>query len=79
MALSDKINGSYQFYMGEDFTPSYILVNKRIPCLVKVEDKAQCSAVKDKIVAYYGKDKSVVFSLDGVEGVLNESRGARAL
>ena len=71
MALSDKINGSYQFYMGEDFTPSYILVNKRIPCLVKVEDKAQCSAVKDKIVASYGKDKSVVFSLDGVEGVLN--------
>ena len=71
MALNDSLTGSYQFYMGEDFTPSYILVNKRIPCIVRVSDKAQCSAVKDKIIASYGKEKSVVFSLDGVEGVLN--------
>ena len=68
MALSDRINGSYQFYTGEDFTPSYILVNKRIPCIVEVSDKKQCSAVKDKIISCYGRDKSVVFSFDGKEG-----------
>ena len=68
MALNDKINGSYQFYMGEDFTPTYILVNKRIPCLVKVSDHGQCQSVKEKIIATYGKDKSVVFSFDGKEG-----------
>ncbi len=67
MALNDKINGSYQVYMGEDFTPSYILVNKRIPCIVKVTDKSMCKSVKDKIVSAYGSEKSVVFSLDGKE------------
>lgn len=68
MALSDNIHGSYQHYIPADFTPTYVLVNKRIPCLVKVEDRADCEGVKNKVVSCYGKDKSVAFSLDGVEG-----------
>ena len=68
MALSDNIHGSYQHYIPTDFTPTYVLVNKRIPCLVKVEDRADCEGVKNKVVSCYGKDKSVAFSLDGVEG-----------
>lgn len=68
MALSDNIHGSYQHYIPADFTPTFVLVNKRIPCLVKVEDRADCEGVKNKVVSCYGKDKSVAFSLDGVEG-----------
>ena len=68
MALSDSIHGSYQHYIPADFTPTFVLVNKRIPCLVKVEDRADCEGVKNKVVSCYGKDKFVAFSLDGVEG-----------
>ena len=68
MALSDNIHGSYQHYIPADFTPTFVLVNKRIPCLVKVEDRRDCEGVKNKVVSCYGKDKSVAFSLDGVEG-----------
>ena len=73
MALSEKNNGSYQFYMGEDFAPTYILVNKRVPCIVEVRDRSWCKPVKDKIVSCYGKDKSVVFSLDGKESEVKAS------
>jgi tetrapyrrole methylase family protein/MazG family protein len=68
MALSDNLHGSYQVYIASDFAPTYVLVNKRIPCLVKVDDRRDCEAVKNKVVSCYGKDKSVAFSLDGVEG-----------
>ena len=68
MALSDTLHGSYQVYIAPDFVPSYVLVNKRVPCLVKVENREDCEAVKNKVVSCYGKDKSVAFSLDGVEG-----------
>jgi tetrapyrrole methylase family protein/MazG family protein len=68
MALSDNLHGSYQVYIASDFAPTYVLVNKRIPCLVKVDDRRHCEAVKNKVVSCYGKDKSVAFSLDGVEG-----------
>jgi tetrapyrrole methylase family protein/MazG family protein len=67
MALSDNLHGSYQVYIASDFAPTYVLVNKRIPCLVKVDDRRHCEAVKNKVVSCYGKDKSVAFSLDGVE------------
>jgi tetrapyrrole methylase family protein/MazG family protein len=33
-----------------------------------VDDRRDCEAVKNKVVSCYGKDKSVAFSLDGVEG-----------
>ena len=36
MALTSALNGSYQVYEATDFAPSFVLVNKRIPCLVKV-------------------------------------------
>ncbi len=67
MALSDFIKGSYQVYIAQDFAPSYVLVNKRIPCIVKAENKDECDLVKDKIISAYGENKTVVFSYDGKE------------
>ncbi len=70
MALNDLITGSYQAYIAADFVPSYVAVNKRIPCIVKAE-KEECAAVKSKIVSTYGKDKSVVFSCGGKESTVS--------
>lgn len=68
MALTSALKGSYQVYEATDFAPSFVLVNKRIPCLVKVAKIEECEMVKNKIISAYGKDKSVAFSFDGKEG-----------
>ena len=68
MALTSALKGSYQVYEATDFAPSFVLVNKRIPCLVKVAKIEDCDMVKNKIISAYGKDKSVAFSFDGKEG-----------
>lgn len=64
MALTSSLDGSYQVYKATDFIPPYVAVNKRIPCLVKADGKAECDKVKNKIISTYGVDKSVDFSFE---------------